>query len=96
MRFFFSFGTGLPGSNGGRVAQAERYYHPSIRLVGTGSGGRVEILHEGQWGTICDDNWDETDGTVVCRMLGYSHAVSISITQPDNLHTRVLIAEKLA
>ena len=38
--------------------------------------GRVEILHDGHWGTICDDNWDANDADVVCRALNYSGAVS--------------------
>ncbi|KAG6937847.1 macrophage receptor with collagenous structure, partial [Chelydra serpentina] len=66
---------GLPGSKGDRSEPAQRHSHPNIRLVGAASEARVEILYQETWGTICDDKWDERDGTVVCKMLGYSRAV---------------------
>ncbi|XP_047627846.1 macrophage scavenger receptor types I and II isoform X3 [Phacochoerus africanus] len=71
--------TGRPGNPGQKGQKGEKgsgsMLKPSktVRLVG-GSGpheGRVEIFHDGQWGTVCDDRWELRGGLVICRSLGY-------------------------
>ena len=49
-----------------------------IRLVGGADDyeGRIEICHNGIWGTICDDLWSANDGEVACRQLGLDYVAT--------------------
>ena len=55
-----------------------------VELVGgDGNSGRVELVYNGVRGTICDDQWDNRDARVICRMMGYrSHEMSLVLRNP--------------
>jgi len=48
-----------------------------VRLVGDNDEeeglerpqGRLEVLHNGVWGTVCDDHFSVEAASVVCKML---------------------------
>jgi len=50
----------------------------SVRLVGGSDNkkGRVEILYNGTWGTVCDNSFTKAEAKVVCYMLGYTYEMN--------------------
>jgi len=48
---------------------------PTVRLDGGDSSreGRLEVYHNGIWGTVCDDGFSDYEAIVVCYMLGHGN-----------------------
>ncbi|NXA82125.1 MARCO protein, partial [Thryothorus ludovicianus] len=68
--------SGPPGVKGSKGEKGAVGLSTFVRLVGGERRGRVEIFYRGTWGTICDDGWTTREAGVICRMLGFSRAVS--------------------
>jgi len=50
-----------------------------VRLVGgSSSRGRLEVLHSGVWGTVCDDYFTATEGRIVCKIMGFATGIKVA------------------
>ena len=60
-----------------------------MRLRGgfSNTEGRVEICLNDEWGTVCDQMWDDTDAAVVCRQMGFE---TIGTYRSEYLHSKFI------
>ena len=59
------------------LVQCFRY---SVRLVGTNNKsreGRLEVVYNGTWGTVCRDRFTDVSANVVCSQLGFGYVLHI-------------------
>ncbi|XP_030832041.1 deleted in malignant brain tumors 1 protein-like [Strongylocentrotus purpuratus] len=62
------------------ICEQDSYAEYSVELTGnaTYQSSRVSVFHDGQWKSVCSDNWDWRAAQVTCRQAGYvgtSHTV---------------------
>jgi len=46
----------------------------TMRLAGTGRSdreGRLEVYHDGRWGTVCNNCFNDVAANVACNSLGF-------------------------
>ena len=50
-----------------------------LRIIGGASHneGRLEVYHDNEWGTVCDDFFGRKDAKVACMQMGYTGAEAV-------------------
>ena len=48
----------------------------------TPTEGRLEIFYQGEWGTVCDNDFESAEATVACRQLGFPYPGSVQSFGP--------------
>ncbi|XP_060075020.1 low-density lipoprotein receptor-related protein 4-like [Ylistrum balloti] len=73
------------------LAGAEYY----VLMAGEkGNKGNIEIYNGTTWFDLCPDGWDDSDASVMCRMLGYSGDSANASVNNDNVTVSSLGQDK--
>ncbi|EFJ50373.1 hypothetical protein VOLCADRAFT_88920 [Volvox carteri f. nagariensis] len=63
-------------------------------------GGRLEVCYAGQWGAVCEPNFNDPDARVACRQMGFGFGRAVPATRqpgstPGDLRLRGGVADNL-
>ncbi|KAK5623591.1 hypothetical protein CRENBAI_011586 [Crenichthys baileyi] len=75
---------GPPGLQGLKGEKGETGKQLNVRLEPGKNRGRVEVMYNNVWGTICDDGFGTLDGRVICKMLGFKSVISTFTATPGS------------
>ena len=53
--------------------------------------GIINVCYTGLWGTVCGKDWDEMDGVVACRQLGYAELGEFSTYKAGLNYTELVM-----
>ena len=68
-----------------KTIQARQCEEGDLRLAeGSINHGVVEICVNDTWGTICSNNWAQSEVTVICRQLGFSGLGTLYIMMTES------------
>ncbi|XP_071126516.1 lysyl oxidase homolog 2-like [Mytilus edulis] len=66
----------------------------------TSYNGRLELHHDGKWGTVCDDGFGDNEASVVCRYSGlswngrFTHEFKSWLSKPTYLLMTLYVPEE--
>ena len=61
----------------------------SLRILGGGDTGRLQVYYGGQWGTVCDVKFTKKAAKVACRTLGYNQDNACVLPRAESDRTEI-------